>query len=208
MELCKGKFVLSGIINELSFLHHLYIVSFSIFYAVMLHTLKGIHAFDTSAAFTANRKALFRFAMSVIFLNLFPFLHFSIILLYLLNYLVVDIFSILLVFSLSISIFGFDKVFHAMLIRGRTRFYTESEFESVLKFSDSTRRKFESNFLQFLVPGLLYILVPLGLLMLEFELVSGLAIIFGSITGSIIVWYWWRCEPVKRLDEQSSWETK
>jgi hypothetical protein len=190
--------------SELTFLHHLYIISFSIFYDVMLHTLKGLRAFDTTAAFTGNAKPLARFALSILFLNLLPFLHFSIILLYLLHYLHTDIFSILLVFAMSISIFGYDKVFHAMLIRGSKRLYTESELESVVNFSDSMRRKFASHYLQSLIPGLLYVLVPLGLLLLAFDAVWGLIIISCSIIGSFIVWYRWRFPRVQELDQRSS----
>lgn len=189
--------------NELTFLHHLYIVSFSIFYAVMLHTLKGLHAFDTSAAYTGNPKSLMRFVLSIVFLNLLPFLHFSIILLYLLHYLEVNILSILLVFALSISIFGFDKIFHAILIRGNKRLYTKSEYESVINFSDSMRKKFASHYLQFLIPGLLYVLVPLGLLLLEFDKVSGLIIISCSILGALVVWHRWRTASVRKVNERS-----
>ena len=185
-------------------MHHLYIVSFSIFYAVMLHTLKGIHAFDTAAAFTGNPKSLMRFALSILFLNLLPFLHFSIILLYLLHYLEVSIFSILLVFALSISIFGFDKIFHAMLIGSSKRLYTESEFESVINFSDSMRKKFASHYLQFLMPGLLYVLVPLGLLLFEFDKVSGLVIISCSILGASVVWHRWRSTSMHKINERSN----
>jgi hypothetical protein len=169
----------------------------------MLHTLKGLHAFDTSAAFTANPKSLMRFALSVLFLNLLPFLHFSIILLYLLRYLQVDIFSILLVFALSISIFGFDKIFHAILIRGSNRLYTSSEFESVISFSDSMRRKFASHYLQFLIPGLLYVLVPLGMLLFEFDKLSGLLVISGSILGTVVVWHRWRSASMRKIDGRS-----
>ncbi len=179
-------------------------MSFSVFYAVMLHTLKGLHAFDTSAAFAANRKSLLRFALSVVFLNLLPFLHFSIILLYLLQYLELDIFSVLTIFALSISIFGFDKVFHAILIRFSGKLYTAQEFESVTKFGENMKRKFASHYLQFLIPGLLYILIPLGLLLLEFEKVSGLATILGSAACAVIVWHRWRSLSVSKLDETTS----
>jgi len=179
-------------------------VSFSVFYAVMLHTLKGLHAFDTSAAFAANKKSLLRFALSVAFLNLLPFLHFSVILLYLLHYLQLNIFSILTIFALSISIFGFDKVFHAILVRFSGRLYTAAEFESVMKFSNDMKRKFASHYLQFLVPGLLYILIPLGLLLLEFEKVSGIATIIGSAAGAVIVWHRWRAMSLRKQDEAAS----
>jgi hypothetical protein len=147
---------------------------------------------------------LTRFALSVIFLNLLPFLHFSIILLYLLHYLEVNIFSVLIVFALSISIFGFDKVFHAILIRNSRRLYTKSEFESVMRFSDSKRKKFSLHYLQLLIPGLLYIQIPLGLLLLEFDKVFGLAIIFGSIAGALAVWYLWHSLWVQKMDESTN----
>jgi len=170
----------------------------------MLHTLKGLHAFDTAAAYTGNPKSLIRFVLSIVFLNLLPFLHFSIILLYLLHYLEVNILSILMVFSLSISIFGFDKIFHAILIRGSNQLYTKSEFDSVINFSDSMRRKFASHYLQFLIPGLLYVLVPLGLLLLEFDKVSGLIVISSSIIGALLVWHQWRTASARKLTEKSN----
>lgn len=165
----------------------------------MLHTIRGIRAFDTSAALTANPRSVMRFVLSILFLNLFPFLHFSIILLYLLHYLELNIISILTVFALSISIFGFDKVFHAMLIRGSGRLYTEPELESVKHFSDSARRKFASHYLQYLIPGLLYILVPLGLLLLQFDRASGIATIAGAIVGSLVIWLRWRSRSMRNM---------
>ena len=198
----KGNSVLSlEIPGELTFLHHLYIISFSVFYAVMLHTIRGIRAFDTSAAFTADPRSLRRFVLSILFLNLLPFLHFSIILLYLLHYLALNIFSILVVFALSISVFGFDKVFHTMLIRFNGMLYTSSEYQSVIN-SESAARKFSSHYLQYLIPGLLYILVPLGLLLLQFDLASGIVTIVGIVAGSFVAWHRWHSDSDPRPNEQ------
>jgi len=168
----------------------------------MLHTIRGIRAFDTSAAFTADPRSLRRFVLSVLFLNLFPFLHFSIILLYLLHYLALNIFSILVVFALSISIFGFDKIFHTTLIRFNGMLYTSSEYQSVIKHSESAARKFSSHYLQYLIPGLLYILVPLGLLLLQFDLASGIVTIVGTVAGSFVAWHRWRSKSDPRPNEQ------
>ena len=178
--------------TELSILDQLYIVSFSIFYGVMLHALKGMHAFDTSAVFTGDAKPVARFAISVFFLNLLPFLYFSIVLLYFLQDLQVNIFTILVVFALSLSIFGFNKIFYSILVSGKSRLYTPSELESVTRFSGSIERKFSSHYLQFLIPGILYILVPIGMLALALDIPTGAAIIAASIGGSIAAWYRWR----------------
>ena len=169
----------------------------------MLHTLRGLAAFDTSAAYKGNPKSLMRFVLSIIFLNLLPFLHFSIILLYLLHNLEVNILTILIIFSLSISIFGFDKIFHALLIRGRNKLYTKSELESVTSYSDNMRKKFSSHYLQFLVPGLLYVLIPLALLLLEFDKLLGLILISCSVGGALLVWHRGRTGSAKILDEKS-----
>jgi hypothetical protein len=180
-------------LTELSVLDQLYIVSFSIFYGVMLHTLKGIRAFDTSAAFTGKPAPLARFAMSIAFLNLLPFLEFSIIILYALENLQLNILSILLVFGLSIGIFGFDKIFHALLIGAKTRLYNGGELESVCGLNDALARKFSSHYLQFLVPGLLYIFVPIGLLLLlTFDIFTGIMIIISTILSSVLLWIQWR----------------
>jgi hypothetical protein len=179
-------------LTELSVLDQLYIVSFSIFYGVMLHTLKGIRAFDTSAAFTGNKQPLIRFAMSVVFLNLLPFLQFSIIILYALQNLDLNIFSILIVFGLSIGIFGFDKVFHAILIKERKRLYEDAELETVVGYSSALARRFSSHYLQYLIPGVLYISVPLGALLLLFDASIGVALLVTSIAMSLVVWTHWR----------------
>jgi len=170
----------------------------------MLHTLKGLQAFDTTAAFTGNPKSLARFALSILMLNLLPFLYFSVILLYLLHYLRIDIFSILLVFALSISIFGFDKVFHAILIKSRKKLYTEFELESVINYNEGMSRKFASHYLQSLIPGLLYILVPLGLLLGAFDVLSGVILVSCSIIGSFIVWYRWRHPSIRQTAQGAS----
>lgn len=158
----------------------------------MLHTIKGIRAFDTSAAFTGNTKSLARFGMSIFLLNLLPFIQFSVILLYSLQYLEVNILSILIIFALSISIFGFDKIFQSMLVRSRHRLYSEAELKAILVSSEHIKRKFDSHYFQLLVPGLLYIFIPLGFLVLEFDLVAGLIIIFFTSAASLSGWYHWR----------------
>ncbi|HLG37206.1 MAG TPA: hypothetical protein VI338_03665 [Nitrososphaera sp.] len=189
------------IVAEFTVLHELYVISFSIFYAVMLHTIRGIRAFDTSSAFTGGAKPLRRFILSIIVLNFLPFIYFSVILLYLLQFLEVSILSILVVFGLSIGIFGFDKIFHAFLVRYKSSFYTSGEMESILGNGNGQNiaRKFSCHYLQYLIPGVLYIVVPLGFLLVEFDAIMGISTIVGSALAGFAIWHYWRrtIEPHK-----------
>ncbi len=197
--------LLYSLTTQFTVLHELYIITFSIFYGVMLHTLKGIRAFDTSSAFTGNAKPLRRFVLSIVFLNFLPFIHFSMILLYLLQNLELSIYSILVVFGLSIGIFGFDKIFHAILSRYRNSLYTTSELESILRNYDNAGRKFSFHYLQNLVPGLLYIFVPLGFLIYGFNWIIGVVIIVASIVAGFVTWYRWKGTMITpKVDERPS----
>jgi hypothetical protein len=93
--------------------------------------------------------------------------------------------------NLSISIFGFDKIFHAILVRHVTALYTEAEVASI-SANENIKKKFSYHYFQFLVPGALYVAIPIALLATIFNAGIGLSAIVISAVGTVAAWYRWR----------------
>ncbi len=170
-------------------LPHLYLISFSVFYGVMLSLCRGLHAFDSSSAFKGERKAFARILVSISLINVIPFSYFAITFIYFVMPLPLNIFSVFVVLGLSLSVFGFYKILYGVLVGFKRRLYNELNEDNVKGYYpyDSDRKimtEFDRHPMHHLVPGALYIFIPLGLLAFYYSLMAAivlLAILFGSV---------------------------
>lgn len=179
---------MNEIVLSLDLLRHLYLILFSVFYGVMLTLCRGLHAFDTSAAFAGDRRALARVLLSISLLNAVPFFYFALTFINLIIPLSVEIFSIFVVLALSLSVFGFYKILYSVLVAMKERLYyaqNETNLKGYYPY-DADRKivtEFDRHYMQHLVPGILYVFVPLCLTLVYYNVALGivsLAALFGS----------------------------
>jgi len=55
-------------------------ILFAVYFTVLISTAGRYHPFDTSAVFAGDRRALWRLGVAFLFLNLLPFMYFSVVL--------------------------------------------------------------------------------------------------------------------------------
>ena len=148
--------------SDFTQLQEIFIIVFPIFYVVLLGFAGGIRAFDTATAFNAHLEAIARFALAVIFINIIPFAYFTILLFYGIPKMNYDTWSIMVVFALSLSVFGFSRIYYGIILGGKNHFYYKDEVDRMLKEKSQDKLDFSRHFSQQLFPGLLYVLIPLG----------------------------------------------
>lgn len=128
----------------------------------MLGFAGGIRAFDTATSFNAHLEAFARFALAVIFINIIPFAYFTIFLFYGIPKMNYDPWSIMVVFALSLSVFGFSRIYYGIILAGKNHLYYKNEMDRMLEERPQERLGFSRHFSQQFFPGLLYISIPIG----------------------------------------------
>ena len=124
--------------------------------------------FKSSTA--SYKKILHRFMLSVAILNILPILYFAYFLLNLSKITLEDnssnsifplgyIVPILLVFGISLGVYGFSRLWVAIVVCKPFWFYTEYELTQVIWRKDE-RVTFKRHWFQHLFPSFYYILVP------------------------------------------------
>lgn len=109
-------------------LQEIFVVSFSIFFVIMLESMKNLAPFKTSVAFKDTR-VFHRLLLSVFVLNILPVLYFTIFLLNL-RYTRLDIYPIFVTFSLSLGVYSFARLYTTIIIFFKEKFYTCDELVS------------------------------------------------------------------------------
>jgi hypothetical protein len=138
------------------------ILFFGIIWGIILSTVGRYRLFDTHLFFSHDYRcyAICRFIVGFIILNIMPLIWFY--LLY--TYVVSDQFGAIIIMSSafsSISLFGFNRILHAIIATdGRySRYYSDNEQKTILaQWGRSGPNTFRAHFL----PGIAYlVLIPL-----------------------------------------------
>lgn len=146
-------------------LHQIYFVAFAIFYAIVLQGVSKHAPFKTSSAFL--KQPFCRLIVSVIILNFVPILYFSWFLTNLgllgkidlqnpyafLN----NVSLVSVVFALTLSTFGFQKIWYMSMIIGKNKFYTCNEKTD---FQKKGIIFLDRHPLQYLFASIFYITLP------------------------------------------------
>ena len=157
--------------------HEMFMLFFSILYGIMLNAAIGLEAFPVARALASlfkknksdeDRKSLVRLITAVLIFNISPFVYFAVIFHYLKSALIpsinlcVTISQILIIGLLSMSVFGFYRLYHCIiLIRWRcdkSLLYTKRELMKLKK-----KRGLCMNAKAHLVGFILYFVLPISL---------------------------------------------
>lgn len=169
----------------------------------MLVTSNPIRPFDSADFFAGNRQSGYRLGLAIFLLNIAPFLYFISIL----NKLNFDlppfpdyIFLILIIFSLSLSVFGYAKIFYSIIIAKREKFYSERDFQRLIKKNPEQKKGFSRHYSQHLYPGFLYVTLPIEFYFTYTDIINNkfplcsLFIMSSSIILCIIAYLYFKTE--------------
>lgn len=145
-------------------LQEIFTIAFSVFFGLMLSFAGGIRAFDTTPVYKGNIRPIARFTISVLILNLAPFGYFALILVYGLPVLGnFDFPKVIVTLALAIGVFGFSRIYYAVVTAGQRILYAKGELEQIKILKRDNVIGYHYHHTQYLFPGLMYILVPLGI---------------------------------------------
>lgn len=130
----------------------------------MLNSSNSIKPFNAELAFRGNKEAFYRFLISVSLLNFLPILHLAFFLISLKELQEISIQNVFVVFLLAFSVFGYAKIYYSVITNknkeGKYRFYSRIEFEKIVEKNPEQKIGFNRHFLRHLVPGCLYVIIP------------------------------------------------
>jgi len=142
----------------------LFVAFFAIYFTLTIdRSFRDYKAYDTYQAMNLRDHALKRLMVAWVLLIIVPMIEFAYVVALLANVDVMfdtapgDVLAIAVIGLLSFFEFGYYRIFEAVINRWPDKFYPPDELAETL---DEERRRFWAH----LVPGLMYILITLGLL--------------------------------------------
>lgn len=164
-------------------LQEIFTIAFPIFFGLMLSFSGGIRAFDTTPVFKGNKKNIARFTISILILNVIPFAYFSVILVYGLRLLGdVDFPKVIVTMGLALGVFGFSRIYYAIVTAGKNILYEKGELNQIKELKRDNIIGYQYHHTQYLFPGLMYLLIPIGIFSLFVNIKN-----FSGITWIVIV---------------------
>ena len=181
-----------------SHLQEIFIIAFPIFFGLLLHFSGGVRAFDTTALLKRNRKNIFRLTISIILLNVLPFGYFSIILLWALPSISefnditwLNVVRVSVTLALALAVIGFYRIYYSVTVAYQKKLYTSAELKQIIDTKKDSSWEFRYHHTQFLIPGLLYIAIPIGMFFILlgslYGIVSSWIIIGGIFTSGFVI---------------------
>ena len=172
------------IFTHFSELQEVFLIAFSIFFAIMLQSLQHLIPFKTSTAF--KEPAIFyRVLLAVLTLNILPIFYFGIFLLNL-GDAPLGLFSIFVVFALCLGVYSFARLFTTIVTKWKSIFYTKEELDDTNNKSEPRLVTLQRHWSQQFYVFQYYLFIPILLYFILKSQYEGIIVMVLLLVPSII----------------------